>query len=44
MVLAAVKSHGWALQYASEELRNDKDVILTAVYNRSYAISFLPIK
>ena len=30
-VLAAVKQKGSALEYASEELKNDKDVVLAAV-------------
>ena len=40
MVLAAVKSHGWALQYASEELRNDKQFMLAAVKKDGSSLEF----
>ena len=30
VVLAAVTQHGYALQYASADLQNDKDVVLAA--------------
>eukprot|EP00329_Picozoa_sp_Boothbay-MS584-11_P000134 1825_1 len=29
--MAAVQQDGWALEYASEELRNDKEVVMAAV-------------
>ena len=37
-VVAAVKNHGYMLQYASEELRNDQAIVLAAVqqYGRCY--------
>jgi hypothetical protein len=31
VVLAAVGQCGWALEYASDELRNERDVVLEAV-------------
>lgn len=31
VVLEAVKEDGYALRYASEELQNDKEVVLEAV-------------
>jgi hypothetical protein len=31
VVLAAVQQKGWALEYASEELRGDREVVLAAV-------------
>ena len=43
-MLETVKNNEWALQFASEELRNDKEVVLEAVYNSSYAISFLSLE
>ena len=40
IVLAAVKQDGWALNYASEELRKDKEVVLEAVRQWGYALRF----
>ena len=37
-VLAAVKKNGYALQYASEKFKNDKDVILAAVNKNGNAL------
>jgi hypothetical protein len=34
VVLEAVKNVGWTLQYASESLKNDKEVVLAAVKNK----------
>ena len=31
MVLAAAKQHGWAFQFAAEELKKSRDLVLTAV-------------
>jgi histidinol phosphatase-like PHP family hydrolase len=36
-VMEAVKQNGSALQYASEELRNDREVVLEAVKTDNYA-------
>ena len=40
VILAAVKSNGYALEYASPELRNNKDVVMTAVQNDGHALQF----
>ena len=41
IVLAAVQQDGIALEYAAEELRADKEVVLAAVIeNRYAALSF----
>jgi hypothetical protein len=40
MVLAAVKNNGRALEYASDDLRGDKEVVLAAVKNDGSAIEF----
>lgn len=39
-VFAAVSSCGWALQYASEPLRNDKAIALAAVRQNGLALQF----
>jgi hypothetical protein len=31
IVMAAVKNNGYSLTYASKELRNDKDLVLTSI-------------
>jgi hypothetical protein len=44
--MEAVKNDGWALQYASEKLRADNDVVIEAVKNDrvlSYASEELKI-
>lgn len=40
MVNAAIKNNGLALEFASQRLRNDKDIILTAVKQNGLAIKF----
>ena len=40
-VLEAVERSGWDLQFASDELRHDRDVILKAVENYSGALEFI---
>ena len=32
MVLAAVAQNGWALQYVSKELKQNKEVVMVAVH------------
>ena len=39
-ILEAVKKNGRALKFASEELRNDKEVVLKAVENDRWALEF----
>ena len=41
-MLAAVKNWGWgnALEYASDELRNDKEVVLAAVKDCGDALKY----
>ena len=39
-VLEAVKQDGYWLQYASEELRGDKEVVLAAVSQNGWALQF----
>lgn len=43
LVLIAVREKGMALQYASERVRNDKDVVQAAVKKDPHALQFLPI-
>ena len=38
--MAAVKNNGSALQYASDELQADKEVVLMAVKQNGYAINY----
>ena len=40
VMIAAVKSNGYALEYASEELRGDKEVVLEAVKENGRALQF----
>jgi hypothetical protein len=40
VVLAAVKKNGAALEFASESLRNDKEVVLLAVKNIGWALYY----
>ena len=35
MVMTAVASTGWALEYVTEELRRDSEVVMTAIANSS---------
>ena len=44
MVLAAVKTDGFALRTVSEELRNDKEVIHAALSSRASGIENLPME
>ncbi len=44
VVLAAVTRHGWALEFASEELKRDKEVILAAVTKNGDALIFMHLK
>ncbi|WP_064610347.1 DUF4116 domain-containing protein [Streptobacillus moniliformis] len=39
-VLKAVKQDGWALEFASEELKNDKEVVMAAVKQNGDALQF----
>jgi hypothetical protein len=43
-VLEKVKQDGWALQYASEELQNDKEVALEAIINDWDASKYVSFK
>jgi hypothetical protein len=38
IVLAAVYQNGMALQYAPEELQNDKEVVMAAVRQNGFAL------
>jgi hypothetical protein len=38
--MAAVKKHGSALKYASDDLKKDKEVVLNAVKNDGYALRY----
>ena len=40
-VLEAVERNGWALEFASEELRGDRDVVLAAVKQDWRALNYL---
>jgi hypothetical protein len=40
VVLAAVKEDGYALQFASDELRDDKEVVLAAVNEDRWALRY----
>ena len=35
-----MKQHGWALEYASEKLQNDKEIVLAAVKQSGYALKY----
>ena len=37
-VLERVKYNGWALQFASDNLKKDREIVLEAVKNRSLAL------
>jgi len=37
---ARVKKTGWALRYASDELRSDREVVMEAVQKRSEALEY----
>ena len=39
-VLAAVAQNGWVLEYASETLKNDRDVVLAAVAKNGLALQY----
>ncbi|WP_064581203.1 DUF4116 domain-containing protein [Streptobacillus moniliformis] len=39
-VLEAVKNNGWALEYASKELKNDKEAVMAAVKQNGDALQF----
>ena len=39
-LLAAVKKDGRELRFASQDLRNDKDVVLAAIINKGYAFEY----
>ena len=39
-VLAAVKKSGWALEYASDDLRNNPEVVLAAVKKNGWALEY----
>jgi hypothetical protein len=43
-VLAAVKRDGWALQFASMELKGDPKIVLAAVKQNDGAIQFASAK
>ena len=36
--MAAVKDTGWALEYVSDEIRADREVVLVAVKDTGYAL------
>ena len=38
--MAAVKSNGWTLEYASDELRADKEVVMAAVKSDGDTLQF----
>jgi predicted methyltransferase len=40
VVIEAVKQNGVILFYASEELRNDKDVVIEAVKENGFALKY----
>ncbi len=42
IVLAAVKSNGMALRYASDELKRDEEVVMAAVQQNPNALQFSP--
>jgi hypothetical protein len=39
-VLKVVLRHGWVLRFASDELKNDKDVVMAAVSNYAASLEF----
>jgi hypothetical protein len=43
VVLEAVRQNGEALQFASDELKNDKEIVLHAVNNSLYSLQFANI-
>ena len=44
VVLAAVEEDGWALKYASAELRADREVVLTAVKRNGWALDYASVE
>ena len=40
VVLVAVRQDGFALKFASKELKNDKEIVLVAVRNDSDALDY----
>jgi len=43
-VIKAVKRNGHALEYASETLKNDKDIVLETVKQNGYALQYASYK
>ena len=39
-VLAAVQENGGALEYASDELKNDREIVLAAVQQKGWALQY----
>ena len=39
-MLERVARNGWALKHATEELRGDREVVITAVADRGYALEY----
>jgi len=44
VVLAAVAQNGWALQYVSKELKQNKEVVMVAVAQDVHALQFASYK
>ena len=42
VVLAAVTTNGYALEYASDDRRNDHEVVLAAVHSHRRALAYVP--
>ncbi len=40
IVLAAVRNHGYALQYASQQMQNDREIVLAAVQQNIFALRY----
>ena len=38
--MTAVGQHGWALQFATEELRGDREVVMAAAAENGYVVQF----
>jgi len=38
--MAAVRQHGWALEYADESLKKDKEIVMAAVKQHGYSLKY----
>ena len=38
--MAAIKKNGYALEFASDELKNDREIVMNAIKKRGKALKF----